>query len=392
MTVRSIFDRLYLAQLRMRMWLAARYFQLHGLSRRKQPPACRSEVAAPRNLLLVIKGLLGDSVMCTPVILEARRLWPDARMTVLGQGHNCQLLSACDELHACFTAPAIPFTLSGRRRIRQLERWIVDQSFDMSIILLGDDFAALLARAKIPVRVGVRGTLLQACLTHLYDCATPRTWGPNDKLNALRSLGCGVRQTSPRLWVSASARASAAKKLKDIGQDISGPYAVIHPFGSRTRQWWPVAGVLEVASSLKKQYGMRSVVVGGASEALQRGDFRGDGLVNAVGRLTIQELLAVVDGACLIISTDSGPFHIGGALRRPLVGIFRSSRPEHAQRYPGSEVVLGEHASCVGLCRWDHCRSNPCRQLQAISAAEVNAKARLLLEASVEHQRAPESS
>ncbi len=389
MPFRSIFDRLYLAQLCTRQWLAARYFQLRGFSPRKTPPDYRTKAAAPRNLLLVIKGLLGDSVMCTPVILEARRLWPDARITVLGQERNCHLLSACDELHACYTAPAIPFTLFGRQGIRQLEQWLLDQSFDMSMILLGDDFAALLARAKIPVRVGVRGTLLQPCLTHLYDCATPRTWGPNDKLNALRSLGYEVQQTHPRLWVSASARASAAKKLTETGQDPSKPYAVIHPFGSQIRQWWPVTAVLEVAASLRKEYGIRSVLVGGGREAPQCGGLREDGLANAVGRLTIQELLAVVDGACLVISTDSGPFHIGGALRRPLVGIFRASRPEHAQRYPNSEVVFGEHASCVGRCRWDYCRSNPCRQLQAISASEINARARLLLEISGPRHRAP---
>jgi ADP-heptose:LPS heptosyltransferase len=381
MNVRSIFDRLYLVQLRTRQWLAARYFQFYGLSPRKTPTVCRTKVAAPRNLLLVIKGLLGDSVMCTPVILEARRLWPDARITVLGQEHNCQLLSPCDELHACFIAAAMPFTLFRRRDIRRLERWILDQAFDMSMILLGDDFAALLAGAKIPVRVGVRGTLLQTCLTHLYECGTPRTWGPNEKLNALRSLGYEVRQTGPRLWVSTSARASAAVKLNEMGQDPSGRYAVIHPFGSRTRQWWPATGVPEVAAALRMQYGIRSVLVGGEGETHLCREIRGDSLANAVGQFTIQELLAVIDGACLVISTDSGPFHIAGALRRPLVGLFRASRPEHAHHYLNTEVVFGEHPSCAGRCRWDCCRSNPCRQLQAISPDEIIAKARILMEA-----------
>lgn len=31
---------------------------------------------SPRRVLIVLTGLLGDAVMSTPVIVEARRLWP----------------------------------------------------------------------------------------------------------------------------------------------------------------------------------------------------------------------------------------------------------------------------------------------------------------------------
>ena len=126
--------------------------------------------------MFVLAGLIGDSVMCLPAISEARRLWPEAHITVLGKTHNRELISACpfyDEFYEC---NADPFSLRRSKDIKALERWLVDQKFDAAIILLGDQFAHLLARAGIPVRVGVNGTLLQSCLTHTYNIGRPEEW------------------------------------------------------------------------------------------------------------------------------------------------------------------------------------------------------------------------
>src|SRR5438309_5768201 len=107
----------------------------------------------PRRVLLVIAGLIGDTIMSTPVIEEARRLWPDASIALLGRRLNCELLAACPLLDAQVEAPAIPFTLKEARRIAELTRWLLGQRFDIAIIALGDQFASVLAEVGIPIRV-----------------------------------------------------------------------------------------------------------------------------------------------------------------------------------------------------------------------------------------------
>jgi len=327
----------------------------------------------PHRVLITLTGLIGDTVMCTPVIAEARRLWPDTKITVLGNRPTCDLLAACPLVDACVETPAIPFTIRKRRRITDLERWLREQNFDVALILLGDQFAPVLARAGIPVRVGVRGHLLEPCLTHSYDIGSPCAWGPRERLGALRVLGCDVRDVPPRLWVSDDARSSARRRLAELGLPEGTPYAAIHPFGSTPRQWWPVERVAGLAEGLRVRYGMASVLLGGPET---RGKLPPSApgrakVIDATGAFDIQGMLGVMAGAGLVVSTDSGPFHVAGALGCPLVGLFRARRPEHAARYPQARVVFGEAPSCERRCTWDRCQALPCRQILSITPGQV---------------------
>jgi len=91
---------------------------------------------------------------------------------------------------------------------------------------------------------------------------------------------------------------------------------------------------------------------------------------DTTGAFTLQELLAVIEGASIVITTDSGPFHMAGALGRPTVGLFRASRPEHADLYSTAKVVMESHADCAG-CRWNRCQASPCRQMAALTSTRV---------------------
>jgi ADP-heptose:LPS heptosyltransferase len=62
---------------------------------------------------------------------------------------------------------------------------------------------------------------------------------------------------------------------------------------------------------------------------------------------------------------------MAGALGRPIIGLFRGRRPEHANRYPQARVIFGADHSCEKSCRWNRCHAEPCRQLNAISIDEV---------------------
>lgn len=317
--------------------------------------------------------------MTAPVVTAARHAWPAAHLTLLGRRENCDILSGCPELDASVEIGAFPFTWRHKNEVSRLQEWVRLQRFDVALLLLGDQFALMMAKARIPVRVGVRGHVLSPCLTHGYEIGSPRTWGPNERLNAIRVLGFDVPPMTPRLAVPPKARDSARSRLVRGGLDPSAPFAVIHPFGSTARQRWPIERAAEIADDLMRQRGLQTVLVGGRDMQPTVPARVRERVVDVTGELTIPELMAALADAALVVTTDSGPFHLAGALGAPLVGLFRARRPEHADRYVPSDVVFGRDESCARRCAWDRCQQLPCRQMSALSVEEVGAAVHRML-------------
>jgi ADP-heptose:LPS heptosyltransferase len=358
-------SQIYTAQFNARRWLSGRYYRWRNVF---EPPA---ELTAPRRVLMVVAGLLGDSVMSIPTIMAARQIWRDAEIVVLGKKHNFELLAACPFISDFYVYQPDPFSLKHKSETATLQKWLNEANFDAAFILLGDQFAHLLAKARIPLRVGVKGDLQEPCLTHTYEIGSPRTWGANERLNSLRALGCAVDNIAPQLWVQEAARQSAKQKLIECGLETAAEYAVVHPFGSTRRQWWSLDKTVELAHHLRSDYNLKTVLIGGRETIEAVTETVKENLVDTTGKLSLPELLAVIEGAKFVVTTDSGPFHIAGALQKPIIGLFRSRRPEHAAAYETAKTVFGKDETCQSACRWDFCRAKPCRQLEEISTDGV---------------------
>ena len=361
----------YAAQLQLRRRMLGAFHQAKNWLAGAAPTNTAQRIQSPGKILVVVCGLIGDSVMCAPVVRETKRLWPGAKLTLLGRRHNCMLFSSLPEIDECHETATNPLGLRNHGQKTSFRRWLASNKFDIAILLLGEDFAHLLASTEIPIRVGPRQMPLAPCMTHVYDNGTPRTWGPHEKLNSLRALGFEVPDQAPRLAVSNDSRTSAQRKLLALGLQPQTPYAVIHPFGSESARWWPMDRAELLSNALLARVGLSCVLVGGHEIREQIDTHKSRGLFDAVGILTIQELSAVLEACAVVITTDSGPFHVAGALQRPTIGLFRARRPEHAQRYPRARVIFGTDRECERKCSWDRCRSHPCRQMKEISVAQV---------------------
>ncbi|MBX7062012.1 MAG: glycosyltransferase family 9 protein [Pyrinomonadaceae bacterium] len=336
-------------------------------------------------MLFVLAGLIGDSVMCTPAIIEARRIWPNSRIAIVGKKHNRELLSGCEFYDDFFELNSDPLSLRGAAEVRKFETWLTDQHFDAALILLGDQFAHLLAKARIPVRVGVMGTLMHRCLTHKYDIGSARTWGADERLNALRSLGYEATKRSPTLSSSAKGRAALLEKLAKLGLPTNSNFVVVHPFGSTSNQWWNIALVAKLARFVDTQFGLKLVVIGkeyslnGQLVSPQIGLGAGKAVIDTINQLELSEMIAAIDRAEMLVTTDSGPFHVAGALRKPTLGLFRARRPEHSNAYNTADILFGNDIECERNCSWDKCRTSPCVQMENIGIDDVTRKVGLLL-------------
>ncbi len=361
------YSKLYKYQYRFRLWITDKIVGIkQKISGNKIIPF--NKETHNRNILFIMVGLIGDSIMSIPAITEARKIWPDSLITVLGKKENLELLQDCPSANEFYEAPVIPFSLKGKNKEKELLQWIKQKKFDIGIILLGDQFAKMLYDAGIPYRVGVKGHSLQSCFTHVYDIGSPDTWTPEKRLNALRCLGYTVDNVLPVLWTNPSLSEVVNNRLRQSGLQTNS-YVVLHPFGSSQRQWWNLDAVSLLVQELYKRYNLQTILVGG-KETVGIIPFS-ENIIDITGKLTLVELKAVLANASIIITTDSGPFHIAGALKKKMVGLFRARRPELANIYPDTQVIFGNDEVCQVKCKWDQCRKDKCVQLHNISVTQI---------------------
>jgi len=329
--------------------------------------AFEKEERSPK-ILFILTGLIGDCIMCTPVILQSKKIWPGSDITVLGKKANLELLRDSPAVDHFYETPFSPFSIKGWRKKKLLATWLKKEQFEIAIILTGDHFAKMLYDAKIPVRVGAKGHFLQSCLTHIYDTVSPIDWNHEIRLNALRCLGYSVENVLPELGVGDEIIESMYKKLKGKGFD-GDRYIVLHPFGSSFRQWWNLTAVTDLVNELYANYKCRTVLIGGPETTGVLEPI--DKLIDTTGCFSIGELKAVIAKAMLVVTTDSGPFHIAGAFGKKTVGLFRAVRAELASVYPGCIAIKGENETCQKICSAYKCRELKCIEMNEISVRSI---------------------
>lgn len=340
-----------------------------------------------RCILLVCTGLIGDTVMCTPAMSQVRKLFPDAQIWGLVTSRNRELLAPSPWFDDFLVYEWSPFPLrrAKRRDLVHLKEQIRSLQLDLAIILLGDDFVPLLYGLGVPRIVGVVEDEFSSFCTDTYSIGHSRMWGSDERLGALRALGCSVESMDPEVFADSEARRRVVQRLETLGGECTqDPLIVFHPFGRTLPQWYPWPQVVAATCGTLERTGSTVVLVGASRERevlAAQGFSVPEGIVNWIGLLSVQELCALIERAAVVVSTDSGPLHLAGALRRPCVGLFRAIRPEHAHRYQTVVPLFWEKGEpfCSPGCRWDGCAQTPCRQMAGITSQRIIDQTKALL-------------
>jgi ADP-heptose:LPS heptosyltransferase len=115
-----------------------------------------------------------------------------------------------------------------------------------------------------------------------------------------------------------------------------GNYVLINAESSdtiRDLNSWPVENWQTLISTIRKQYPDYDIILNGTGDAAAlHGPF--DDLLNSdsaikstVGTTTFDGFVALVKGAALVITVDSGPLHLSALLKRPTIALFGPETP-----------------------------------------------------------------
>jgi len=182
-------------------------------------------------------------------------------------------------------------------------------------------------------------------LLELWAGELPASWSAATR----GQLTCPPAWSIPGAW-----SAAAAAALGELGIQVPGRYAVIHPGAGAEAKCWPLEGFLEVASTLRG--GGLAVVFALGPVELDRWPERrvrrvcGAFPVLAGERLSV--LAGVLAGAAGYLGNDSGVSHLAAAVGTRTVALFGPTDPKHFHPLgPHVQVLKGRRTSDIQVQR-----------------------------------------
>jgi len=212
----------------------------------------------------------------------------------------------------------------------------------------------------------------------------------------LEPLGIGPpdRADNPTEMIESSeARALVDARLAAAGIAPGEGPVVIHVSAGNPFRRWPAGAFVALAAGLARRRAHRVILTSGPSdagaarrvrtEAQRAAGVEGAARIVDCGEFDLAELRALVGRASLFIGGDSGPLHIAGTTRVPIVGLFgptlsARSAPWRDPSIP-SEAVERDGLACRP-CDQRRCVPGDFRCLAGIEAGEVLAAAERMLD------------
>ncbi len=295
-----------------------------------------------KNILIIKPSSLGDIVLALPALTALRSSFPDAKISWLIRPELAPLLKNHPHLtetilfdrHLLAKAWYSPRAFA---ELRSLVRRLRNEKFDAVIDLQGLFRTAVLAKLSgCLVRFGMKNAREFAGLfyTHKISQNSDSIHLVDYYMKIAKAAGAQNTTVQFVLPVDAGAADSVNRLLAEHNVDRNY-YAVFIPGSAHPDKCWPVENFASLADKISPLFHLPIVLAGAKSERPVAEKLRALTKVPAVnfaGLTNLNELVALLKSARLIISNDTGPGHIAAALDRPLVMMFSWSNP--ARIYP----------------------------------------------------------
>jgi heptosyltransferase I len=296
--------------------------------------------------LIVRLGSLGDIIHAVPAAAALRRSFPQASIDWLVDGRHRDLLELVPVVDRRIvvntsSAGSLSSVLGDLRRAR----------YDAALDLQGLLKSAVLARLSGALRViGFPPDLLRERAARFLYTETAGDTAPHviDKnLSMLKAVG--VRMPGIEFPLDDRHPRMAAEARSRLGIEDGQRFALINPGAAWPNKRWPPVYFAEVSRELAKRHDLRSLVLWGPGEEhiAEAVVAASDNTAAISPPTSISDLISLSKAAALMISGDTGPMHIAGALGTPLVGIFGPTDPQRNGPWGEDDLVASRYRSCA---------------------------------------------
>jgi ADP-heptose:LPS heptosyltransferase len=154
-------------------------------------------------------------------------------------------------------------------------------------------------------------------------------------------VGATVKNDELVLDVPYSSHVAMQKKLQHINFELTNNWMIVHPAASEIKREYPADEFRKILHKIVNDLGTRIIFTGTASQKMLIETLR-SGIehrsVSAAGLLAIDEFIALIDIAPVVLSVNTATVHIAAALKSPVVVLYAMTNPQHTPWKVSSKV------------------------------------------------------
>ncbi len=292
-------------------------------------------------VLLIQLKRIGDLILTLPAIAAVRQVYAGAEITLVVAHGSRGLLPAI---------PGVDHKLVARGRASDVALWltIARKKFDYCLDFSRTDRSAFLsflsgARERITFDTVRREPVRQLSYNQFIPSQVQTAHTVDYHLTLLAPLG--VHDPSPEVHLALPE--SARKKASEITaqQKLGENFVLLHPGSARAEKFWRAQRWAELANTFPAQNGIRLALTGGASameqmHIAQIKSFLTQPIVDLSAQLDLLVFAALIERARLLVTIDSAPMHLAGALGVPQVVLFGPTNPFHWRPRGTPAIIL----------------------------------------------------
>ena len=323
-------------------------------------------------ILIVKIGALGDVVMALAMVEAIDRLFPGAHITWVCGKSVVPLLKANQRINEI-----IP--VDDRKLFRGGLGGALSELIPLWFKLLGKRFD-LVVTGHSDSRYQLLSLTVWARIRRQFGDFKTGRWPVPGRYHAHEYVRLitgqndseAVSATVPILTLSL--RPPLSQKIKSENKTIAlAPGGAKNLLRDDALRRWPLENYIQLAQKLIKN-GHQVIITGSASDEWIQDSFKKLSVVDLVGQTSIEDLIAVFANSNVVITHDSGPFHLAVVSGKPVIGLFGPTNPwEKAPRNEKIKIIWGGEALACRPCydgkNYADCKNNLC--LKQVSANEV---------------------
>ena len=314
------------------------------------------QAPAPRRILIILLGAIGDVVRALPLLGRLRHAWPDAHIAWAVEPKSAPILERHQWLDELIIYDRRRAPLSFMGFLRQVRSGNFDLTLDLQRHLKSG-LVSIVSRA--PERIGfasantkefnhrfatrhiepqprmrLKLAQYQAFADALGLPATPIAFGlALDPKEQARAAALVAETPRPRLGVilgsSWPSRIYFPEMVAEVITELARPGEALSN--------WPGPGFHPVLIAGPGESTLADEVVGHLGEIA---------VTNLAGRTGLRDLIGLFGECDAAFGPDSGPMHIAAAVGCPIVSLWGSTAPQRSAPWGNAEWVLSAPIPC----------------------------------------------